>query len=983
MIKDSLMAKPQRATSETFKEKDIVKEVEDYLKTYSPTEMDIRWPLSPLCTPTNPLPKPQNQWSHANRRLANQDKRLKRPSETKDTKIAALRLKFNAFKVLEGEKVNGTFTRLRSQLNDLENNGVSISQAEVNATLYNYKEGLIDQIYESKSSRFTLQGSKALISNPTMQESDSYIEEDQRSSSELLADLNTEFHKRALIANQRRFYKRSGRIDAINKGKNEKGLVAESFNKDEELVSFDDDGVTTFKALMAVADELSVGKMSTEGDAINFNENRSFLNDEFQEPKRKIPQGSYNNKHLSYVLTYDPLSSNNINISKNHTLTDCAQNSVSPEEQLEPLNADDSLVLNEPIESANNIAHVEVQLSFINEPISEAIPSTSIPSEPLAFGIQKDQDLISKLIQTSRFDYKLIREKPPRVVPPIEAALSAKKQSYVAVSSAEAKYVTATRSKVENNIITFSLSHVEKHLSFNHDLFSSIIGLDYAKKFESLPSHEDVKEGLPTLGLTDENSPNLSSVALSQSFLIIITYFSPTWKILMTYIVKCLGGNQGSHDQLDVNQQMIAYALCRDLKIDITGILFNGLVTKLSAGGKKEREKNICYVRHMSIIMEHLLRKYYLNDDLKPMKSYQMTDATFKNSKIHEVPLTSHMQRIAQLPEKPLNPFSKEVNIKATISESETFKSKEDYTHSQHIELSKSEERYADKLIEELADMNASAKKPSLSDPLSYLCNEVSNLTTKDMVAILESTLVFAKANAEGEKWEKNNLESPKSAADVDNAQDEQKSDDIAKVQKEQHSDNKSEDANENQKSAAEKVNTDSALIIHPLEDEPPSKKPSSDGGQMKITKAKAQIEELRKIKLLKAEKEKSDKELLKKLNHVKDQTLKLVEYEAKRPVKYLSAQESKSKDSVGIDSSWKEDIKVDGMHRNLIPPRGVIGSPGLVITETEAGIFYYNGNYTPEAQQMVKKLQFAIEARDDVDEARKIVRDNLDDGLM
>ncbi|GJV65080.1 hypothetical protein Tco_1475908 [Tanacetum coccineum] len=97
------------------------------------------------------------------------------------------------------EKVNGTFTRLKCLLNDLENNGVIIPQAEVNATFvnsllrkwlsmkqtqrennsikndslatlygkYNYEEGLIDQIYESETQRFTIQASssKALISN--------------------------------------------------------------------------------------------------------------------------------------------------------------------------------------------------------------------------------------------------------------------------------------------------------------------------------------------------------------------------------------------------------------------------------------------------------------------------------------------------------------------------------------------------------------------------------------------------------------------------------------------------------------------------------------------------------------------------------------------------------------------------------------------------------------------------------------------------
>ncbi|GJR59166.1 hypothetical protein Tco_1501328 [Tanacetum coccineum] len=127
-------------------------------------------PMSNLSTPANPLPKRQNQWSNAQSRLANQDKRLKSiivgclPNDvmksvikyktakemwtevclaykgtfdTRDTKIAALRLKFNAFKALEGEKVIGTYARLKCLLNDLENNGVIISQSEINATFVN------------------------------------------------------------------------------------------------------------------------------------------------------------------------------------------------------------------------------------------------------------------------------------------------------------------------------------------------------------------------------------------------------------------------------------------------------------------------------------------------------------------------------------------------------------------------------------------------------------------------------------------------------------------------------------------------------------------------------------------------------------------------------------------------------------------------------------------------------------------------------
>ncbi|GJS81561.1 hypothetical protein Tco_0748102 [Tanacetum coccineum] len=110
------------------------------------------------------------------------------PSNTRDAKIAAMRLKFNAFKALEGEKVMGTFRRLKCLLNYLGNNGFIVPQAEVNATFvnslprkwlsmnqthrannsikndslatlygkYNYEEGLIDEIYESETQRFTI-----------------------------------------------------------------------------------------------------------------------------------------------------------------------------------------------------------------------------------------------------------------------------------------------------------------------------------------------------------------------------------------------------------------------------------------------------------------------------------------------------------------------------------------------------------------------------------------------------------------------------------------------------------------------------------------------------------------------------------------------------------------------------------------------------------------------------------------------------------
>ncbi|GKA27945.1 hypothetical protein Tco_0714113 [Tanacetum coccineum] len=97
-----------------------------------------------------------------------------------------------------------------------------------------------------------------------------------------------------------------------------------------------------------------------------------------------------------------------------------------------------------------------------------------------------------------------------------------------------------------------------------------------------------------------------------------------------------------------------------------------------------------------------------------------------------------------------------------------------------------------------------------------------------------------------------------------------------------------------------------------------------------------------------------------------------------------------------------KEDIMVDRMHRNLVPPARVVGSPGLVIIELEASIFFYNGSFdlvfqkdnefhlatTPQliriqnainvnseiAQDMYNKMIYVIEAREDVVESRKIL---------
>nr|GEV07051.1 hypothetical protein [Tanacetum cinerariifolium] len=209
-----------------------------------------------------------------------------------------------------------------------------------------------------------------------------------------------------------------------------------------------------------------------------------------------------------------------------------------------------------------------------------------------------------------------------------------------------------------------------------------------------------------------------------------------------------------------------------------------------------------------------------------------------------------------------------------------------------------------------------------------------------------------------------------------------------------------------------------------------------------------AQLKEMKRLADLKAEKKEFEKALIKLINPatVKDQTWKLAEYKEKKakmldeynkciyeradplPITKMHYKAKKlglppppelvhfgkpvedikrKRTEILQEVFMKENIVVDGMHRNLIPSLGIVGSRGQVIKEPESGIFFYNGNFdlvfqreeefhlattaqlirqqsaiqrgTPEAEEMIKKLELTMEARDDVIQARKIIQDNLD----
>ncbi|GJZ14696.1 retrovirus-related pol polyprotein from transposon TNT 1-94 [Tanacetum coccineum] len=181
----------------------------------------------------------------------------------------------------------------------------------------------------------------------------------------------------------------------------------------------------------------------------------------------------------------------------------------------------------------------------------------------------------------------------------------------------------------EAKTITLLLLWWDKPLSFTQDEFISAIGLTICKDTVPLPPKETVRAGLVTLFLFHKDKPTLSSTVLVNSSPLKMKYFSPILKLFMQYIVKCLD-----------------------------------LVHKLQ-NGKKNRELDICHTRFLSLIFEKLLGKDYVSNDLTLVKPHTITVASFQKPLTSEVPLTSHMLKVAKLSEEPeqslLPPFG-EVN---------------------------------------------------------------------------------------------------------------------------------------------------------------------------------------------------------------------------------------------------------------------------------------------------------------------------------
>ncbi|GJV47286.1 retrovirus-related pol polyprotein from transposon TNT 1-94 [Tanacetum coccineum] len=118
-------------------------------------------------------------------------------------------------------------------------------------------------------------------------------------------------------------------------------------------------------------DDEAISQTSTEGDETNFNENKSFPNDEFLEPRSEITQCLANTKYFPYIPAYECTSPSAL-----HTL----QNSFPSEEQTEFTIADEHPTVNELDNAAPAyiLESAEPQDYVLNEQISDEQPAPII-----------------------------------------------------------------------------------------------------------------------------------------------------------------------------------------------------------------------------------------------------------------------------------------------------------------------------------------------------------------------------------------------------------------------------------------------------------------------------------------------------------------------------------------------------------------------------------------------------------------------------
>ncbi|GJY79388.1 retrovirus-related pol polyprotein from transposon TNT 1-94 [Tanacetum coccineum] len=534
------------------------------------------------------------------------------------------------------------------------------------------------------------------------------------------------------------------------------GFPVHIHNHKDHLIKFDekaDDEFFLSYSPMAKAfkDDEAISQSSTKGDAINFNENISFPDDEFLEPRSKVTQCLGNIEYFPYYIpAYENTTPSNSPI---------LQDSVSSKEPIEFTITDDHLAPNEldqpklviwsrekHIELVNiigeplagiitrsrvrdskaqlmNVSYMgfmvyqmDVKGAFLNAKISEEVYVNNILGfKAVNFPIMFLADLISNSPHVFVLDYVRCnqdRKSTSRGCQILGGKLvcwSAKKQSSVAMSLAEAKYVAPAgccaqvlwiKSQLADYDIVMGIDLLRVHIVerggpgsdvallehpnvLNHPMLSFLSNCCISTALTRQPSATYI-EYLEEFWYTAEVDEATEPITFSLSLVKKPLSFTQEEFISTTGLPVC-ENVVPTPPKETVRSGLATLGLFDKEKPSLSSFVFvNSSPPKIK---KKHREANICYTRYLTLIFEELLGENYINDDLTFVKSYTILVASFQTPLASKVCFTSYMLKVDKLfeePEQSLILSSEKVNADDGADKSLVISPKKQVAKTQH-----------------------------------------------------------------------------------------------------------------------------------------------------------------------------------------------------------------------------------------------------------------------------------------------------------
>lgn len=187
------------------------------------------------------------------------------------------------------------------------------------------------------------------------------------------------------------------------------------------------------------------------------------------------------------------------------------------------------------------------------------------------------------------------------------------------------------------NTIKFTVENGTTNLEFDLFSFRKAIGADYLKRhqqYEANPDGKVTKLFFGQIGYSDKLTGTLRKRGLA-----------PNWKLLMTLIIQCIGGNTGGYDQINSMHEIVMYGLANGVSIDFGKIIYEDLVKKLK---KKIRGDVMNYTRFISLVMEFQMGPSYHTSNSSIIETPTFSDDYFSISQQETVgaPLTQHMMSV-------------------------------------------------------------------------------------------------------------------------------------------------------------------------------------------------------------------------------------------------------------------------------------------------------------------------------------------------